>query len=327
MILTEEKHYIVEALTDPGSTGKNNEDRYGTASFRLSETDPTPVLFAMVADGIGGKQAGEIAAEIAVETILSAVMNSDGMDPIGTMREAILESNQLINQRAGETMETSGMGTTVTCAWLFGDQLFAGNVGNSRLYLLRDKKLKRISIDHSWVEEALELGLLTPAQAKNHPNARIITRHLGSEEIEPDFRIKLASEEADSAMVENQGMQLRPNDLLLICSDGLSDMVEDMEIQKALLERPLRKALEFLTDLANKRGGPDNITSVAIRIPKTTSTYSEPTVPSKLATQVIEEEAPEQPRQASRFAVYILSIILLVALVLLGWIFLPLLMP
>lgn len=327
MIPKEITLFEIAALTDPGSTGKNNEDRYAYASFELSESDPTPVLFAMVADGIGGKQAGELAAEIAADTVMAAVKNSDGTDPIGTMRRAILDANDVIIQRAGEAMEQSGMGTTATCAWIIGNQLFAANVGNSRLYLMRDKELKRISIDHSWVQEAMELGLLTPEQARKHPNARIITRHLGSESMEPDFRIKLQADETDAVMEQNQGMELLPGDMLLICSDGLSDVDEDTEIEKALNEYGMAEALQWLTDLANERGGPDNITSVAIRIPEIKSAFTAPTVPIQAEEEPAEKETNTQRQPASQAAIYIFSIIILVAIVLLGWMFLPLFIP
>jgi protein phosphatase len=319
--------YPVSALTDPGSTGKNNEDRYAVQAFKINDDDPTPVLFAMVADGIGGKQAGEVAAEIATDTILAAVRASDGTDPIGTMRKAILETNDVIVERAAESMDNSGMGTTATCAWIIGNQLFAANVGNSRLYLMRDQKLKRISIDHSWVQEALEMGLLTPEQAKNHPNARIITRHLGASEIEPDFRIQLASEEGDAAMEKNQGVQLQPDDLILICSDGLSDLVEDEEIEQALLDKSMAEAIQSLTDLANDRGGPDNITTVTVRIPETKSSYTAHTIPMQLSADKEEPKDKTGRKPAAQFAVYILSIVVLVALVLLSWMFLPLFIP
>lgn len=326
MIPTDTPHLQTTGLTDPGSTGKNNEDRYGLASFRLNETDPTPVLFAMVADGIGGKQAGELAAEIAVETVLGAVSASDGSDPIGTMRAAILESNRRIIARAGEKIDNHGMGTTATCAWVTGNRLYAANVGNSRLYLLRGSELRRISIDHSWVQEAMDIGLLTPEQAKKHPNARIITRHLGSDSLEPDFRLQMDAGEKDEQMVENQGLELLPNDLLLLCSDGLSDVVEDPEIEAALLAHAPADALRQLTDLANERGGPDNITSVAIVVPESPVSLPEKEAPAK------PQAAPKQPENTSldsspRLAVMLLSIFILVVLILIGWALLPGIFP
>jgi protein phosphatase len=291
-------------------TGKNNEDRYALFAFKADPANgSTPVLFAVVADGVGGKQAGEIAAETTVETFQRIVAESDGADPLSTMRLAYRESNRAIIERAGEGMETSGMATTATCAWIAGDRLYGANIGNSRLYLLRDDRLRRLSIDHSWVEEAVGLGLITPEKARDHPNARIITRHLGSPDAEPDLRLRLSPEEDDGAMAANQGLRLLTGDILLICSDGLSDVVYDEEIEAALNEGPLEPALARLTDLANERGGPDNITSIALRVP--VNVRSEPEVQVKTETT----------GNRSRLSLYLLSTILLVILILIGWLF------
>ena len=289
-------------------TGKNNEDRYALFAFKADPANGSaPVLFAVVADGVGGKQAGEIAAETTVETFRRIVGASDGADPLSTMRLAYRESNQAIIERAGEGMETSGMATTATCAWIAGDRLYGANIGNSRLYLLRDGRLRRLSIDHSWVEEAVGLGLITPEKARDHPNARIITRHLGSPDAEPDLRLRLAPEEDDGAMAANQGLRLLAGDILLICSDGLSDVVYDEEIEAALNEDPLEPALARLTDLANERGGPDNITSVALRVPE----KGPGAQPSPAG------EATGRPR--SRLSLYLLSSLILVILTIIGW--------
>ena len=310
MIPSEKPHLKTAALTHPGMTGKNNEDRHALFAFKPDPANGLgPVLLAVVADGVGGKQAGEIAAETAVETIGRIAAESDGTDPLATMRRAYVESNRAILERAGEGFETSGMATTATCAWIAGDRLYAANIGNSRLYLLRDGKLRRISIDHSWVEEALALGLITPDQARDHPQARVITRHLGSKDPEPDLRIRLSPDDDDKTMKANQALRLLPGDSLLICSDGLSDVVSDPEIEAALNEDGLDPALARLTDLANERGGPDNITSIALRVP--VNVRSEPEVQVKTETT----------GNRSRLSLYLLSTILLVILILIGWLF------
>ena len=267
MIPSPVNHLKTASLTHPGMSGKNNEDRYAIASFRTSEEDSTPVLFALIADGVGGKLAGELAAQIAVDMIPKAGEESDGSDPTGTLQQALLDANQAILERAQRNSDTQGMGTTATAAWVSGDRLYAVNVGNSRLYLMRAGKLRRISIDHSWVQEAIDHGILTPEQARDHPNARIITRHLGSESAEPDLRIQLSANESEEQMLANQGMQLLPADMLLLCSDGLSDVVEDGEIEDAIRRHTMADALQALTDLANARGGPDNITSILLKLP------------------------------------------------------------
>ena len=283
-------------------SGKNNEDRFGVTAYRGAHGER--VVFAMVADGVGGKQAGEIAAQIAVDTIVRSAVESDGSDPVGTLQVAYHESNQAILEKAGEGIETSGMATTATCAWVFEDRLFAANIGNSRLYLQRAGKLRRISIDHSWVEEAIRHGVITEEQGENHPNARIITRALGMKDAEPDMRIRLSNEEEEDQMLANQGMQLETGDILLICSDGLSDVVRDPEIEAALYEDGLEEALSRLTDLANARGGPDNITSVALRVPE----------------KPVEAEPPARGKTGlGRLGNYLLSTVLLVVLIIAGW--------
>ena len=141
-------------------------------------------------------------------------------------------------------------------------------MGDSRIYLLRDGGLQQISIDHTWVQEALDHGIIKPEQARNHPRSHIIRRYLGSKSaVVPDMRLKLAPKETDAQALANQGMQLYPGDQLLLCSDGLSDLVEDDEIHKALQTPKLSEALSALVDMANERGGHDNITIIALKVP------------------------------------------------------------
>ncbi|HUF39594.1 MAG TPA: protein phosphatase 2C domain-containing protein [Anaerolineales bacterium] len=310
MIPSNQPHLETAALTHPGMTGKDNEDRYILVSFKPDAGNGSqPVVLAVVADGVGGKQAGEIAAQTAVDTIARIAAESPGADPLATLRRAYHESNQAIIEQAGEGMETSGMATTATCAWVAGDKLYAANIGNSRLYLLREDALRRISIDHSWVEEALHHGLITPEQATNHPQAHVITRHLGSKDPEPDLRLRLSPEEDDEKMAANQGLRLAAGDVLLVCSDGLPEVVLDEEIAAELKANDLESALIRLTDLANERGGPDNITSIALRVPE------------KALPAVPPVPAPPEPRRRGRFGLYLVSTFLLVILILFGWLF------
>jgi protein phosphatase len=164
-------------------------------------------------------------------------------------------------------MEQKGMGTTATCAWVIEDRLYGMNVGNSRLYLLRAGTLRQLSKDHSWVQEAMDLGAITSEQARNHPNSHVITRYLGTEKMVPDDRLLLQDDETEQETENNQGMKLMPGDMLFLCSDGLSDVVEDFEIEAALRNGEMNSSLEHLIALANARGGPDNITVVALQVP------------------------------------------------------------
>ena len=263
MIRIEQAHLPVIASTHPGMSGKNNEDRFAVTAFQVSESDPTPVLLAVLCDGIGGHRAGEIAAEIAVNVITQRVADSDGSSPVDILFNAIQEASEVIYKSA----QVDEMGATVACAWVHGNQLYTATVGDSRIYLVRGGSIRQLSVDHTWVQEALEMGVLHPNQVNGHPNAHVIRRYLGSPEPpEVDLRMRLARNEADSQAVANQGVQLRPGDRLLLCSDGLTDLVSDSEILAILQRTPLSHAPEALTALANQRGGHDNITIITVQV-------------------------------------------------------------
>lgn len=158
------------------------------------------------------------------------------------------------------------MGTTCACCWVIGDQLYTAAVGDSRLYLIRNGKIQQISTDHTWVQEALDLGILTQSQALSHPNMHIIRRFLGSEEPpEVDLRLRLHPEENAAQSIANQGLILNPGDQILLCTDGLTDLVTEVEILAALRNTSSQAALDRLIDLANQRGGHDNITAVLLQ--------------------------------------------------------------
>lgn len=269
MIPAESAHVYVAAKTDPGKKGKNNEDQFSVTAYQLSATDATPVVFAMVADGVGGHLAGEVASSIAVEMVSKAVAESDASQPPAIMNAAILQASQAILTQAETDPEKQGMATTVICVWLIGDRLYIASVGNSRLYLIRKRKIKQLNIDHTWVQEAIEAGALTPEIARNHPNANIIRRHLGSRNpLEVDVRLRLKAKDSNNQMIDNQGVRLQAGDRLLLCSDGLNDMVEDEDIFEIAHQAPLEEAVQQLIDKANGAGGKDNITVVLLEVPK-----------------------------------------------------------
>ncbi len=271
MIPKEHAHLQVAAITHQGMSGKNNEDRYAVSAYQVGEDDATVSLFAIVADGIGGHQAGEIAAEIVTETISHAVANSDASDPIGTLNTAIIQAGQAVHAQSVKDAARQGMGSTCACVWVIEDRLYTASVGDSRIYLLRDNSIRQITIDHTWVQEAIEFGIITPDQARGHPQSHIIRRYLGSQKpTEVDFRMVLAAEDSDEQAIENQGHRLEPGDGLVLCSDGLTDLVEDAEILAKVENDNLEKALQELVDLANQRGGHDNITIVALEVPQPT---------------------------------------------------------
>jgi len=265
---TQRAHLNVAALSHAGRSGKNNEDRYAIASFTTD--DGYPVVFAVVADGIGGHRAGEVAAELAVNYIGQNVAESNGRNPIEIIESAIDTASEAIAARSASKDDQQGMGATCVCVLVVEDKLYTGYVGDSRIYLVRDEKIQRLTVDHSWVQEAIEKGIITPDEARSHPNVHVIRRHLGSVELPGvDFRLYLKPGESADDAKKNQGMRLRSGDVLLLCTDGLTDMIWDDEILHVITTRSnLKSMAEDLVDKANERGGHDNITVVLLGMPK-----------------------------------------------------------
>ena len=269
MIRVSRAHLNVDAQSHAGMAGKNNEDRYAVASFVLDQRDRTPVLFAVLADGIGGHRAGEVAAELAVNHLMQAVARSDGRHIRDTIEDAVIEASDAIAAHAGSNENLKGMGATCATAWIVGDKLYTAYVGDSRIYLIRGGRIQQLTVDHSWVQEAIDKGILTPEAARQHPNVHVIRRYLGSPTPpDPDFRLKLFNDEGDRHAENNQGLQLLPSDTLLLCSDGLTDLLWNDEILEVIRSKPsLKEASRALIELANSRGGHDNITVVLIAVP------------------------------------------------------------
>jgi len=264
----QEQHLRTAGISHPGSSGKNNEDRYGLFTHDLSQSDPTPSTLAILADGIGGHQAGEIAAEIAVDTIGSIVGESDASNPLDILNQAVVQAGQNIADQALSDDNQMGMGSTCACAWIIKDKLYISSVGDSRIYFIRDGLIRQLTLDHTWVQEAISHGIIDPSQARNHPKAHVIQRYLGSRSpVAPDFRLFLKPNDTDQQALANQGFSLLPKDRLLLCSDGLTDLVDDHEILETLLKETDEQAVQTLVDLANKRGGHDNITIMTLHMP------------------------------------------------------------
>jgi len=270
MIRTSLPHVHVAALSHAGMSGKNNEDRYAVSSFHISTDDPRPAVFAVVSDGIGGHLAGEIAAELAVNYITAGVAESNARKPVKIMENAIQNASQSISSHSAGNEGENGMGATCACAWIIEDKLYTAYVGDSRIYLLRGKYIQRLTIDHTWVQEAFEKGIITADQMRDHPNQHVIRRYLGGLKLpEVDFRLRIDNTETNEESENNQGFHLEPGDTVLVCSDGLTDLVWDDEIQRIIrTKKDMKSAAESLVDLANERGGHDNITVVLMSMPK-----------------------------------------------------------
>jgi PPM family protein phosphatase len=268
VIPVSQAHLFVSAVTHPGMKGKNNEDRFSVSAFRLSEDDPTPSLLAVIADGVGGHRAGEVAAEIAVDVISQVVSESNAKHPTQTLADAIILASQKIYTESGSDPSQHGMSTTCSCAWIIADQLYIASVGDTRIYLVKDNTIRQLTIDHTWVQEAIDNGTLTPEEARQHPNAHVIRRHLGSTQpVIPDVRLRLNPDETDDQSESNQGLRLLPGDRIILCTDGLTDLVEEEKILEVLNSNDREQALYELIDLANNRGGHDNITIIFLEVP------------------------------------------------------------
>ncbi len=233
------------SITDVGKKRKNNQDYVYTSEKPIGNL---PNLF-IVADGMGGHNAGDYASRCAVETICQVVGQAMEKDPKLILKRAIEVANETVYRRSTEEPELEGMGTTIVAATCMGQYVQIANVGDSRLYVIGDT-IQQITQDHSWVEEMVRMGALEKEDARTHAKKNIITRALGAGNgIEIDFF----------------SIELKPQEMLLMCSDGLTNMLEDEEIRMIVMgQRDIVEKAEVLVREANKRGGTDNISVVLV---------------------------------------------------------------
>jgi protein phosphatase len=240
--------YGVDAyvLTDVGCYREHNEDcivyiRPADASQLIAKG-----LLAIVADGMGGHQAGEVASQMAVDIIRRHYYEQSQTKPLKALKQAFIDANRVIHQASTEELSLRGMGTTATALLLVGNQVYFAHVGDSRLYRLYEGELSLLTEDHTLIMEMLKSGLLSPEEARFHPHKNIITRALGTHP-----RVTIAT---------SQALQpVRIGDHFILCSDGLYDLVEDDEIKMTVLSATPAFACQQLITLARERGGYDNI--------------------------------------------------------------------
>jgi protein phosphatase len=254
--------------SDTGRRRRRNEDNYVVA----------PPLFA-VADGMGGAQAGEVASQLAASALEGG--ESGALDGTAGIDALIQEANRRIYDRASTDPSASGMGTTMTVALVEEMTVAIGHVGDSRAYLVRGEQMEQLTDDHSLVNELVKSGKLSEEEAHAHPQRSVITRAVGTD---PDVDVDGFTIEAEDG------------DVFLICSDGLSDMVEDEEILELVHHHrdDLDKAVKALVAAANRGGGEDNITAVAFRISSEAPASLEDTV---AMPAISSEEPDEQTRE------------------------------
>lgn len=234
----------VASRTDPGKVRAFNED---------SVVVDAAAGIAVLADGMAERRGAEIASRLATEQLLGRLRGAEAGSPDRTVREAFAAANQAVCSHAQNDPSTRGMGTTLVAAWFRNDRVSVAHVGDSRLYRFRDSRLERLTIDHSFVQEALSAGNLTDHEARLSQSRHLVTRALGNAEMgAPDL-----SEH-----------EVKSGDVYLLCSDGLHDLVEDSDIALAIevLQPDLNLAALTLVEMANDRGGLDNVSVALVKV-------------------------------------------------------------
>jgi len=243
----------VAGLSDVGCLRENNEDHYAYWEPAGQEQFRDKGRLALVADGMGGHEGGQEASHIAIDTVQDVYSRSQAGDPRSVLIEGFQTAHRRILDYAEKHPQLQGMGTTCTAVVIRGRDLYYAHVGDSRLYLIRDSKIYRLSRDHSYVGRLLEQGIINSEEAASHPQRNILLMALGAgPEIAPES--------------PEQPISLESRDLLLLCTDGLWSQVSDSEMLAATASGPLKQACRKLVEKAKQHGGPDNITVQALRI-------------------------------------------------------------
>jgi serine/threonine protein phosphatase PrpC len=240
----------VAGRTDKGRVRPGNEDAFAVESPASARARMQGTLL-LVSDGMGGHAAGEVASQLAIDTIQAAYYRTHGVPTGDAVRDAITQANATIYENAGRDPSRAGMGCTIVALVVQNGNLTVGHVGDSRAYLIRAGQARQLTHDHSWVAMQVAEGILTPEQAEHHPNRSVLMRALG----------RHASVEVDVGFE-----RLQAGDVLVICSDGLTGLVHDEEIAAYAGRHAPAALAEELVGLANQRGAPDNVTVVAAAI-------------------------------------------------------------
>lgn len=233
-------HFHSAARTDPGTTGTHNEDAF------LARAD---VGLWAVADGMGGHRRGDHASRTIMRALSQIPAPDSAPTLIGEVRDRLASVHRILRTEAAEIGDGAIIGSTVVVLMIHAGHFACLWAGDSRLYLLRDRQLWQISRDHSYVQDLIDGGILTPDEALHHPEANVITRAVGA---------------AGELELELEGSTVLPGDVFLLCSDGLTRVVADSEIADLLDAVPPEQAANTLVDLALGRGAPDNVTVIAL---------------------------------------------------------------
>ena len=235
------------SITDTGVLRTMNQDYCFSSNTPIGKL---PNLY-IVCDGMGGHKAGEYASRYTVERIVASVSRSRAESPVRILKSAIQKANEILVVESHEYKEKQGMGTTVVAATIIDDKMYVANVGDSRLYVI-NQTIEQITKDHSYVEEMIRIGKIKREDAEKHEKKNVITRAVGA---------------AEKIKVDFFEVELRENDTILLCSDGLTNMVTDDKIYQIVTSnRDVENIGKTLVDEANRNGGQDNITAVVVRL-------------------------------------------------------------
>lgn len=231
------------SMTDTGMLREMNQD---FVFFSDSPVGNLPNLY-IVADGMGGHKAGEYASRYTVERVIASALRDMGTEPVSIIRSAVQKANELLLRESREDEAKQGMGTTLVIATIYEQRMYVANVGDSRLYVVGDQ-IRQITRDHSLVGEMVRLGEVEADKAKEHPDKNIITRAIGAfDEVQPDFF----------------EVELKDGEFVLLCSDGLTNMVDDTEIEQIVHSNiSVEEKVKTLVKKANENGGKDNISVI-----------------------------------------------------------------
>lgn len=264
----QQSHFPIIAFSHKGLIRPNNEDSYLISAFQAADAQRSNVLLAAVADGVGGHKAGEIASRIAMETIHSVIAGCANLDdPASLLVQAFQAANQHIVQQAQTHGEWNGMGSTCVCVLIINQRLYIANLGDSRLYLIREKDILQLTYDHTWMAEVLAPEMPDWSTVnRRHPLAHVLNRYLGSSEpIQVDLRMRSATPAGEKQGTSQLGLELKAGDILALTSDGISDLLTDTEIKASLAGRRRERWARRLVYCALKNGGHDNATAVVIQ--------------------------------------------------------------
>jgi len=286
----------VKAATDLGLKRSQNEDSHG---FWIPEDEARRArrgVLLVVADGMGGSRAGEVASRLAVETVLGVYRSAEDEDVPVVLRRAVEEANRVVHGESVARPDLHGMGTTCTAVVVRGHEAWLAHVGDSRAYLLRQGAIEQLTRDHSLVAQLVRENQLTREEARTDPRRNVVTRSVG---VAPEVEVD----------VEAFPQALRPGDTLLLCSDGLHGLVNDEELAETGSGPDLERSCRELIALARERGGPDNITVLLARLEE----------PKRRAANRTGTQARAPSSQRTLLLLILALVVLLVILATIGW--------